>query len=49
MGSSRYELFMVGHLDKNQAQTYWNDVKNGGQTVDYTFEEVHEVCGGSIF
>ena len=52
VGSSRYKLFMVGHLDKNEAQTCWNDValkKNGGQTVHYTFEEVHKVCGGSIF
>ena len=52
VGPSRYELYVLGHLDKTDAETYWNSVvlKNKHEGIVLpTFEDVYKVCGGSIF
>ena len=56
VGSSRYSVYVVGHLDKEEAEIYWKEnvltenshwLKNTNAAPE--FEKVFEVCGGSMY
>ena len=53
VGPSNYSVYVVGHLDKEEAESYWNQTilskwlkKNDAPP---TFDKAFEVCGGSMY
>jgi len=52
VGASRYDVYVVGHLERSEAEKYWNErvlKKYKEDCPPLTFEDVYEVCGGSMF
>ena len=56
VGPSRYSVYVVGHLDKKEAEIYWKEniltenshwLKNTNDPPE--FDKVFEVCGGSMY
>ena len=56
VGSSRYNTYVVGHLDREEAEIYWKEklqMRNAHQLRNRDacprFDNVFEVCGGSMY
>ena len=56
MGASRYNTYVLGHLDKDDARRFWDEllsqeVKTYDKKVAAPpdFEYAYDVCGGSMY
>ena len=54
VGPSRYQSYVLGHLNKTEAERYWNKLleknENLLKSITYPkFEKAYSICGGSIF
>ena len=54
IGSSRYETYVIGNLEKDEAQKFWEKLLNE-KSVDASkhalpeFDVVYRICGGNMF